>query len=41
MGLDKSTRQTILDRNKKTDMIIQDQQNMQVLTGSTEHMGKA
>jgi hypothetical protein len=28
-----------LDRNNKTDEMIQEQQNMQVLTGSTGQMG--
>jgi hypothetical protein len=35
----KSTGQTVVDRNKMTDGIIQDQQNKQVLTESTGQMG--
>jgi hypothetical protein len=36
MGLGKIHR---TDRNSKTDRIIQDQQNMQILTGSTGQLG--
>jgi hypothetical protein len=36
MGLGKIHR---TDRNSKADRIIQDQQNMQILTGSTGQMG--
>jgi hypothetical protein len=35
----KSTGQMVLDRNNMTDGIIQDQQNIQVLTELTEQMG--
>jgi hypothetical protein len=35
----KSTGLMVLDRNNMTDGIIQDQQNMEVLTESLEQMG--